>query len=447
MLHSPQEFTGLLSQLKKQSIQTPADLKLLLRLARLYTKNNDYSEAEKIYKKYLKADSKNASVMVEFAISLIKAENYEDAELQIERALTVEPGMVQAFLTGANLYEKTGNTQKQISFLMMAANVKPDNYGIRLTLAEQLRKYGDFNGAKAQYDIILSANPEQETANFSKGSILMRQEKLNDAIQCFLKIINNNPSAFDAHFNLASCFFRQKKYASAINHFRISSRDKELANRSLYLMAQCYAKRNDLDQAIVAMEKLIDIDGNNISYRKTLGELYENANEYDLAEDVYFDLTNIAPTRSEFWLKLAFAQIKNKNFEKAQRTLNKVFRVQPGHLEAHRVLGELYAAKKQFKEAIEEFQRMLMLNENNSEVYYSLAKIYKEIGYENEEMEALSKAVSTGKETVTILLRLGELERKFKLPTSLDRFKRIKELAPESDSAKEADYYIKHLAA
>ena len=74
-------------------------------------------------------------------------------------------------------------------------------------------------------------------------------------------------------------------------------------------------------------------------------------------------------------------------------------------------------------------------------------KIANEIDALSEEMEALSKAVSTGKETVPVLLRLGELERKFKLPTSLDRFKRIKELAPESDSAKEADYYIKHFVA
>ncbi len=447
MLNSPQEFTGLLSQLKQQSIQTPADLKLLLRLARLYTKNNNFAEAERVYKKYLKSKKDDAEVMVEFAICLIKAENYEDAELEIERALSAQPGMVQAFLTGASIYEKLGNTQKQISYLMMAANAKPDNYGIRLTLAEQLRKYGDFNGAKVQYDIIIAADPDSETANFSKGSILMKQEKLGEAIQCFLKILSNNPSAFDAHFNLASCFFRQKKYAAAINHFRIASRNKDLANRSLYLMAQCYAKRDDFDQAIVAMEKLIEIDDKNVCYRKALGEFYESAGEYDMAEDVYFDLTCIAPTRSEFWLKLAFAQIKNKNFEKAQRTLNKIFKVQPGHLEAHRVLAELYAAKHQYKEAIEEYQRMLMLNEKNGEAYLSLARIYNEIGYETEEMEALSKAIANNKETVSALLRLGELERKHNLPTSLGRFRRIQELAPESDSAKEADYYLRHTAA
>ena len=446
MLNSPQIFTGLLSQLKEQTLQTPMDLKLLLRLARLYMKNSNYSEAERVYRKCIKNSPENAELMVEYAICLIKDSKYDDAEVELERALSIKPGMVQAFLTCASLYEKTGNTNKHISFMMLAANAAPENFDIRLNLAEQLRKYGDFVGAISQYDQILAFNPNQETACFSKGLILMKQEKLTEANQCFIRIINNNPSAFDAHFNLASCYYRQKKYALAINHFRISSRNKDLANRSLYLMAQCYSKRNDFDQAIVAMEKLIAVDDKNVSYQKALGEFYEGAGEYDMASDVYYDLTLLAPKRSEFWLKLAHCQIKTNNFQKAERTLNKVFRVQPGHIEGHKVLAELYAAKHLYKEAIEEYQRILMLNENNGEIYLSLAKIYKEIDREVDEMEALNQAIINGKETVEALLRLGELERKHKLPTSLERFRRIKDLLPESDCAKEADYYLKHAA-
>ncbi len=444
MLNSPKVLNGLLSQIQEQTLQSPMDLKLMLRLARLYMKNSSYFDAERVYKKCVKAFPDNAEVVVEYAICLIKDSKYEDAEIELERALSIKPGMVQAFLASASLYEKTGNSNKQISFMLLAANAAPDNYEIRLTLAEQLRKYGDFSGAIDQYNQILAINPNQETACFSKGLILMRQEKLNEANQCFLRIINNNPSAFDAHFNLASCYYRQQKYAAAINHFRIASRNKDLTNRSLFLMAQCFSKRNDIDQAIVSMEKLVDSEKENVGYRKALAEFYEKAEEFDMAAEVYYDLTLLAPNKSEFWLKLAFSQIKTKDFDKAEKTLNKVFKVQPGHLEGHRVLADLYAAKGLYKEAIEEYQRILMLNENNSEVYISLAKIYREINRDNEEMDSLNKAICHGKENAQILLRLGELERKHNIPTSIDRFKRIKTIQPDSDYAKEADYYIKH---
>ena len=447
MLNSPQEFTGLLSQLKEQTLQTPGDLKLLLRLARLYMKSSNYSEAEKVFRKLLKNDPENADTLVEFTNCLIKSGNFEDAELELERALAIKPGMVQAFLTGACLYEQTGNTTKQISYMMLAANAVPEKYEIRLALAEQLRKYGDLHGAIAQYDLILAHDPNQETANFSKGSILMKLDMLTEAIQYFNVILNNNPSAFDAHFNLGSCFFRQNKFAAAISHFRISCRDANLANRSHYLMAQCYFKRNDIDNAIVAMEKLVEADSQNVSYRKCLGGYYEATQEYDMACEVYQELTAIAPNRAEFWLKLASTQIKLKLFDRAQKTLNRIFKVHPGHIEGHRVLADLYAAKRQYKEAIEEYQRLLMLNENDGAAYIGLANIYNKLGRENEEMAALSKAVEYSSEPLNVLMRLGELERKYNLPTSLEHFKRIKELAPDSDFAKEADYYIRHTAA
>ena len=447
MLNAPQVLTGVLGTLKQQSLQTPGDLKLLLRLARLHIKSGNYSEAEKVFSKILKSSTDNAEILVEYAACLIKSSKFEEAEFQLERALALKSGMVQAFMTYARLYEQKGDRAKQISFMMLAANASPDNAEIRLTLAEQLRRYGDFNGAIEQYQHILSNNPVQETANFSMGSILMKQDKLQEAVQYFIKVLDNNPSALDAHFNLASCFFRQNKFAAAIGHFRVSLRDANLQNRSLYLLSQCYFKRNDFDQAIVSMERLIELDSTNVCYRKCLGEFYEAVGEFDMACEVYSELTALAPTKPEFWLKLAHSQIKIKRVDKAEKTLKRVFRVHPGHIEAHRVLAELYSAKRQYKEAIEEFQRILMLNEKDGAAYISLAEIYNQLNRDNEEMEALSKAVENGKESLNVLLRLGELERKYKLPTSLDHFKRIQELAPETDYAKEAEYYIRHLAA
>ena len=103
MLNSPQVLTGLLGQLKQQTVQTPADLKLLLRLARLYAKNNNYNEAEKVFRKYLKNVPNDAEIMVEYSVCLIKDSKYEDAEIELEQALAIKPGLVQAFLTSASL--------------------------------------------------------------------------------------------------------------------------------------------------------------------------------------------------------------------------------------------------------------------------------------------------------------------------------------------------------
>jgi len=124
-----------------------------------------------------------------------------------------------------------------------------------------------------------------------------------------------------------------------------------------------------------------------------------------------------------------------------------LFKKFPGHLDGHRILGDLYARRGQFRQAIEEYQRTLMLNENCAEVFVGLASVYAALNEPVEEQKALQRVVELGKETPETLLRLGQLERQLKMPASLDRFRRITELAPESNIAREAEYYIRHRAA
>ncbi len=447
MLESPKELTGLLGKLEVQSRETPDNVELLLRLARLYVRNGDVRQATEVLEKALKISPDCVPVMVELAGCLVRNSAYHDAMFYLERALALKPGFVPAFIAYSKMYEKMGDHGQQISFMMRAANAAPEKTEIRLALAEQLKRYGDINGAIAQYGQVLDIRPELEIANFSLGTLLMGQGDLAAAMQCFRQIIAVNPGAFDAHFNLAGCLFRQKKYAMAVNHFRMACRKGDLQARSMYLMAQCHFKMSDFDHAIVLLEKLIESDENNVSYRKCLAEIYETACEYDLAADVYRQLTIMAADRAEFFIGLAEMLIRQGDYDRAEKALLTLFKKFPGHLDGHRILGDLYARRGQFRQAIEEYQRTLMLNENCAEVFVGLASVYAALNEPVEEQKALQRVVELGKETPETLLRLGQLERQLKMPASLDRFRRITELAPESNIAREAEYYIRHRAA
>ncbi|GAB4269069.1 MAG: hypothetical protein Kow0029_04880 [Candidatus Rifleibacteriota bacterium] len=447
MLEGPKNIIGLLVQLEEKSRENPDDVGLMQRLARLYFKNGAIEDSARIYEKILKIQPENVPVLVELANCRIRQKEYEEATFLLERAQEIKPGFYVTFLTFARMYEAQKITDRQISFLMLAANAAPEKTEIRLALAEQLKKHGDLNGAIEQYRNIVRDHPRLEAALFGLGTLLMKKNDLAEAMQSFRTILRINPGAFDAHFNLANCLFRQKKFKMAIDHFRISCRRKDLMERSLYLMAQCHFKLKDYDRAIVAMEKLVSVDEENISYQKCLAEIYEESGEYDLARDIYKFLSRIAPERPEFMVKHAEMHIAMKDFASAEKALDMLFRTHPGHLEGHKLLGEIYLAKGHYKAAVEEFKRTLMINENYADAYLCLAKVYAEIGDIQNECDALKKAVELGVENPALLLKLGQIENKLKLPTSLDRFKRVTELDPASDCALEAEYYLKHQAA
>lgn len=447
MLEAPRNMIGLLGQLEQEAREKPDDIQLMQRLARLYLKNDAIEDSTRIYENILKLEPENAMVMAELANCRIRQQQFEEASFLLERAQEIRPGYYAVFLTFARLFEARRDTSQQVRFMMLAANAAPEKAEIRLTLADLLKRHGDVSGAITQYKILIEENPGLEAALFALGTLLMHRSELNEAMKCFRRILNNNPGAFDAHFNLANCLFRQKKFQMAITHFRFATRSKHLVERSLYLSAQCYSNLNDFDRAIVAMEKLVSHDENNVAYQKSLAETYLLAGEYDLARDTLRFLTRIAPERPEFMVKHAETLVLMKDFEMAEKALDTLFRQHPGHLEGHRLLGEVYLQRGMYKAAIEEFRRTLMINEKYARVYVSLARAFAELGDSDNEYASLNKACELGIEEPRILLKLGQLENRLKLPTSLDRFRRITEIAPDSDVALEAQYYLKHQAA
>ena len=435
-----------LNRLFRKSPEASNDAELSCHLAKLHLRNGDKSKAEEILKKLLKESPNSVQVMVECASCYAAAGALDDAQFLLERALEVKSGYVPAYIAMAGVYESRGDLQKQISFLMLAANAAPEKYEVRIAIAEKLKGYGDINGAIEQYNKILEEKPGLEIALFSIGSLLMKQDKISEAIEYFKKILNNNPSAFDAHFNLANCYFRQKKYAIALNHFNFAMRKQELVQRSLYLTSQCCFKLGDTDRAVVTMEKLCELDDKCVPYKKCLAEFYEIIEEFDMAVDVYRELTALVPERSEFSLKLAKCLLITDNTGEAEQILREMFTKHPKDLEGHKLLGELLAGKKQYKDAVGEYQFVLMNDKKYPGIYRDLANVYRETENFTEEQKVLEYALSIGDEQPDMLLRLGEIERKLNLPVSVERFIRVTEIAPDTKYAKEAEYYLKYAA-
>jgi tetratricopeptide (TPR) repeat protein len=447
MLRAPENLSGLLQKLEKQSQQSPDDISLLMRLARLHIKNSAIEQARLVYEKVLQADKNNVLAMIELSDCLVRLKQLNEAVFLLERAQEIRPGYYGIFLGFSRLYEAKKDTTNQVGFLMRAANAAPEKPEIRISLAELLTRYGDYSSAAGQYHQIVKESPKNERALFGLGTLLMKRDELSSAIKCFRDILSVNPGAFDAHFNLANCLFRQKKFGMAIGHFRFAGRKRELAERSFYLSARCYLEMADFDRAIVAMESLVDLDDTNIAYRKSLAEIYSAAGETDMAKDCWHQLTRLVPERPEFHVKYAETLMLREELERAKKALDTLFRNHPGHVEGHRLLGEIYLREGAFKAAIEELKRTLMINENYPVVYLNLASVYNKTGQLDQEYQALIRAVELGCETPDALMRLGRIENRLKKPASMDRFKRITELVPNSDEALEAQYYLRHQAA
>ena len=164
----------------------------------------------------------------------------------------------------------------------------------------------------------------------------------------------------------------------------------------------------------------------------------------DGAREVFLRLKKNHPERSEFAIKLTKILKCLKRFKEGAEVLEGLFLSHPGHIEGHLMLGDIFMEQGFFKSAIEEYKRTLMINESYLPGHLGVARVSRILGDHNLEYIALKKAYSIDSKDITVILRLGEIEREQRMPASLERFRKILFLSPDSTQAREADYYLKH---
>ncbi|MBI3037694.1 hypothetical protein HYY75_01400, partial [bacterium] len=164
----------------------------------------------------------------------------------------------------------------------------------------------------------------------------------------------------------------------------------------------------------------------------------------DSARETFAALSKRFPQRPEGAIKWAKAAGEIGRFSEACDALNFLFKNHPGHIEGHCVLGDIYAKSGRKKEALEEYQKTLLVNENYHPGILGVAAMSRVFGYKEEEYKALRKALNTNSNDPSSLLRLGQLEREMRLPSNLENFRKVVALVPNSVLAEEAKYYLRH---
>jgi len=444
MLEGPRTLPSLLDNLRKRSESVPGDIDLILKLARLYRRNGAWDKAAETYDRLLAASFDHPAGLVESALCLARLDNMSEAEFRLGRAQEVHPEPVEVFLAWAELHQLRPDPEAEITALMRAANAAPDRPDVRLRLAERLSRHGDEAGALAQYRLLAERFPAHHGIRNALAGLLMHQDTLDEAVRQLQAVVSLNPSDHQAWFDLARCQFRRGAYVEAIPCFHYALKGLKDSLPARFLLARCYEKLEDFDRALVMLERMADGNPESLDVLRFLAETYVRVGETDSAIDVFGRLVTLYPERPEFALRRAELLLERKDHARAAQVLYQLFARHPGHIEGHRLMGEVRIAQGKLREALNEYQNTILADEAFLPGWVGCARVYHLLGEESDEYKTLQRALELRSDDVEILFRLGELERKLKKPASLDRFRRILELSPHSRRAREAAYFLRH---
>jgi len=184
-------------------------------------------------------------------ISLEVAGQIAESIAEHEKALEINPQLIQAHVNLIILYGKLGQAEKAEKHYRAAIEINPNqaeshyNYGVLLVGQEKYRE------AAEAFKKALEINPYYAEAHHNYGSMVEREGRLDEAAEHYRIAIENKPNYRLAHFHLGRILLHQGKNKEAIDHFlKTLSPEDDSTPGFMYALGAAYARTGDRQSAI-----------------------------------------------------------------------------------------------------------------------------------------------------------------------------------------------------
>ena len=184
-------------------------------------------------------------------LDLDKAGRTAEAIAEHERAIELDPGIVQTRVNLVILYGRTGNFEKAYQHYLAALDTGGPqaelhyNFGV---MAFQKKRYKE---AQAAFEQALKLNPQYAAAHNNLGYLLQVQGRDEEAIRHYRFGIENDPNNRLAHFHLGRLLARQGRAQEAIAAFeKIIEPVDDQTPQFLYALAAAHDLAGHRQQAL-----------------------------------------------------------------------------------------------------------------------------------------------------------------------------------------------------
>ena len=231
----------------KLSPETPDDTLLTAEIA---IAEGDQAVAEEAYRRALKANPESGAATAGLIHLLIKTKKFDEAEPLIRSALLRDPADPALNAQYAALQGAQGKTAEAIATLEKLHQLQPGNRQIYAMLADGYLQAGEDEKADAAYAALLAASPNDTELLFSRGQVLIREQKYPEAIDLLQRAVKIDAKDADVWAGIA--FAASKTGQSSLELDALAARSKLAAETPVtyFLWATAHDKLHHTKQAM-----------------------------------------------------------------------------------------------------------------------------------------------------------------------------------------------------
>ena len=351
------------------------DLEVLNLMGLVNVNLQDYKSATTNFEKAIKISPKDATALFYLANCYDNLNRLSDAESYYIKVLEIRENYIDAYKNLCIICMKTGKENNAIEYAMKAKEIAPQDYTFDYLIGTAYVALKIYNKGIEYLEAALALNPEHFQIYNNLGTAYLLVGSREKAIDCYKKAIKIRPKDAISYYNIGSIYQIQNKHEQACDYFE---KAYHLDNQENYLISLALSelKSMQLEKAAKHYKALAILHPEKDSFQYNLASCYELMRDFQSAINIMKLLLARNPKSLTMAQKLANLYIETRNFRQAKDLYDSIIlKASPSSevLYQYAILStQLYdtgTAEKIFKKVIK-------MNPENAVAHKDLGVIY-----------------------------------------------------------------------
>jgi tetratricopeptide (TPR) repeat protein len=253
----------------------------------------------------------------------------DNARKALDHAAFFGPNTVTPFdavslnISADKLYQY-GDIDGAIEEFRKALAVDPKNVNVHNSLGVCYGVQGKLNEAIDAFETAIRLDPGDVMATFNLGLAHAKQGNQEKALDLFLDAHSLDGDNPDVAYQIGMCYREKADTDSALAYLEKAARNTRKGAHIFAAMGECYLEKEMLREAVKAYEKAIKLNPTNAKSLSALGRLYGVLGEnLEIAVVLCLESTKIDPTSGLYRRRLGKLYLQTDDYENALEQFKK----------------------------------------------------------------------------------------------------------------------------